>query len=129
MVCTRAFSAGNDYSHVRCVIFAETPACYSDFQQASGRAGRDRRHAVIVVLPNMQDKYKFFESSPTGPQGVQALINMVYVKNPSTCQCIRRHNTAFMDGGKGRSCKDVPNGFSCSRCSPVTLDNVFSFNI
>ena len=129
MVCTSAFSAGNDYSHVRCVIFAGTPACYSDFQQASGRAGRDRRHAVIVVLPNMQDKYKFFESSPTGPQGVQALINMVYVKNPSTCQCIRRHTTAFMDGGKGRSCKDVPNGFSCSRCSPVTLDNVFSFNI
>lgn len=123
MVVTSAFSAGNDYGHVRCVIFAGTPICYSDFQQSAGRAGRDRREALVVIIPDPVDKYKVRESSPNGPLGQQALIDMVYLKNPSIDQCVQRHNTAYMDGTEGLRCKDIAGCFPCSRCEKINLDD------
>ncbi|KAI6006168.1 P-loop containing nucleoside triphosphate hydrolase protein, partial [Pisolithus orientalis] len=41
LIATTAFSAGNDYAHVRMVIHMDRPFDMVDYIQGQGRAGRD----------------------------------------------------------------------------------------
>ncbi|KAG6819292.1 hypothetical protein H0H93_013338 [Arthromyces matolae] len=52
MVCTNAFSAGNDYPHVRLVVHAGHPRDMVSYLQETGRAGRDNSPSQCVLFPH-----------------------------------------------------------------------------
>ena len=51
MVCTAAYSAGNDYPEVRVVFHAGAPASIVEYSQETGRGGRDGRQSICIVAP------------------------------------------------------------------------------
>ena len=50
VICTNAFGMGLDIPDVRLVINYQHPACVEDYLQEFGRAGRDQRPALAVLL-------------------------------------------------------------------------------
>ena len=120
MVCTSAFAAGSDWPHVRVVIIAGTPNRIVDTEQEFGRGGRDKRHAIAVIIP-----YKHWPA-PKDPNavytGVKEMQELVYGSSspPShgTPTCVRYLLTSFNDG-VGLRCSDIPHQQLCSRCQPV----------
>ncbi|KAG2126627.1 P-loop containing nucleoside triphosphate hydrolase protein, partial [Suillus bovinus] len=52
MICTSAFSTGNDYPSVRLVIHLKTPLEMSEIIQGQGRSGRDGLPARCYMLPS-----------------------------------------------------------------------------
>jgi superfamily II DNA helicase RecQ len=53
MICTSAFSTGNDYPNVRLVIHLKTPFEMTEIIQAQGRGGRDGKPSRCYILPSM----------------------------------------------------------------------------
>ncbi|KAG2060949.1 P-loop containing nucleoside triphosphate hydrolase protein [Suillus hirtellus] len=51
MICTSAFSTGNDYLHVRVVIYLKTPLEMTEIIQAQGRGGKDGWPVRCYILP------------------------------------------------------------------------------
>ncbi len=52
IICTNAFGMGLDVSDVRLVVHWQHPASVEDYLQEFGRAGRDGRPALAVLLTN-----------------------------------------------------------------------------
>lgn len=116
MICTSAFAAGCDNPHVRVVIMAGTPAQVVDTEQEMDRAGRDKLHALAIIIPWR------YHTIPRGPQGkytgVQEMHTIVYTVRKGREGCIRYGLTHFNDG-VGTACTDLPGAELCSKCQPV----------
>jgi superfamily II DNA helicase RecQ len=115
MVCTSAFGAGNDYSHVRIVIHAGTPQQMIGTIQEMGRGGRDHQLTYCYVLPRNVKK------PPTIPSGTidhKGTLEMHWWLHPKTRTCLRFGLTKFCDI-VGTSCSDDPTYQKCSACLPV----------
>ncbi|THH12555.1 hypothetical protein EUX98_g9802, partial [Antrodiella citrinella] len=99
MVCTSAFAAGNDYPHVRLVIHALSPWEMIDYVQSSARAGRDHRHAIAWMLPDIN---KPRPVSAPDHKGVQAMSDLTEISITPKPPCIRSFITYFCDGQEMR---------------------------
>ncbi|KAG5337017.1 hypothetical protein C0989_011180 [Termitomyces sp. Mn162] len=106
MVCTSAFSAGNDYPHVRLVVHAGTPFEMVGYTQEVGRAGRDGRPAQCILVPRLRANET--NDSPEDHKGAFAISAMIFTSNV----CLRYLITVFNDG-YGVFCNDSQQ---CSRC-------------
>lgn len=111
MVCTSAFGAGNDYSHVRLVMHVGNPQEMIGFTQEISRAGRDKKLATCYVLPTGRPNKP--SQSPEKPDhsGKGQIWQLLH----NSDDCIRFAITNFNDG-KGVFCKDSLKGTLCSRC-------------
>lgn len=122
MVCTSAFAAGNDYSHVRVIIFAGTPLDFSDYIQSVGRAGRDHKHGIGWILPNLAtDVRQTLDQSLH--KGFKLLQAMIYPETSTTALCIRYQMSHWTDG-QGIKCASDINMVKCSRCNHVLMDSI-----
>ncbi|KAG6915808.1 hypothetical protein DXG01_009772 [Tephrocybe rancida] len=109
MVCTNAFSAGNDYSHVRLVIHAGSPFEMIGLVQEMSRAGRDYAHAKCYILCQKGRQQPELKNNDPDHCGRMAIWEMLY----SHTECLRFSITLFHDG-LGIMCGDA---FKCSRCA------------
>jgi superfamily II DNA or RNA helicase len=71
MVATKAFGMGIDKPDIRLTVHLNLPASIESFVQEAGRAGRDRKGALSVVLFNDEN---FFEDPEGNPCSVDANI-------------------------------------------------------
>ena len=111
MVCTGAFSAGNDYSHVRLIIHAGTPYELISCVQEMSRAGRDGQKAKCFILAKEKFQFPVIPSHDPDYRGKKAMWDLLY----SSQLCIRFLVTQYNDG-KGVLCRDSALKLKCSRC-------------
>jgi superfamily II DNA helicase RecQ len=115
MVCSSAFGAGNDYSHVRLIVHGGSPREMIGYTQEKSRAGRDGQPALAIIIPRKNVSGPPAETPPGAidHKGVAAMYNMLYKTSPTTC--LRYLITAFCDG-IGTSCQSHPSYQLCSGC-------------
>jgi superfamily II DNA helicase RecQ len=112
MVCTNAFGAGNDYSHVPLVIHAGTPRHMMGYVQESSRAGRDKQPSRCIILPRSSKLPA--QQEEVDHKGEEDMHNMLFGNNGTNC--VNYAITLFNDG-HGVRCSSKLDLKTCSRCA------------
>ena len=113
MVCTSAFGAGNDYSHVRLVIHAGSPWEMIGYTQESARAGRDGFPAHAFILPRKRGAAPSISPDEIDHKGVLAMHKLLHNSHPTTC--VRFAITSFSDP-MGILCISERRAQMCNGC-------------
>ena len=115
LVATTALAAGNDYPHVRIAAHLGNPFDMVTFVQQSGRAGRDGKTAVSLLIP----KGKAMPKIDHGSQDLSGKLVMHKYVNPVEEEivlpdgCLRQMMSRFLDG-QSYTCGDF--GDDCEEC-------------
>ncbi|KAI1784795.1 P-loop containing nucleoside triphosphate hydrolase protein [Ganoderma leucocontextum] len=123
MVATDAFGPGNDYAHVRHVIFVGSPKGVVDLIQMAGRAGRDGQRSLIMPLLLESRRVPNTPSSDrhSGREVLHTLFTQYFkhVNNRphdlATIRCWRAVFSTFLDG-VGQSCSSNTYDWYCPGC-------------
>jgi len=110
MICTSAFSAGNDYPSVHLVIHAGSPLEMIGFIQEVSRGGRDKKPTKCIIIP-CNRKVPNTDADPLDHKGWVAVWNMLFDSE----ECLRYCMTLYNDG-RGIRCSDDEENQICSRC-------------
>jgi len=115
VVATSLLSVGFDVPSVRYVIHRECPRSIVDYEQESGRAGRDGQPAYADIFadvdrcrshPPLEDLF-----------GVQAMRNTV--RDPNMC---RRVRAGHILNGAGSNCPAIEGALFCDVCQSQRND-------
>ena len=107
LVATKAFSTGIDYPNVTLVIHWDGITSISDFEQCSGRAGRNGQPACSIVIASSKQR----KISTGMIQDERLAIN--YIQSASK-ECLRSERANFFDG-KPIVCREA-KATLCSSC-------------
>lgn len=112
LTATCAFGMGIDKSDIRTVIHADPPPSAEAYLQESGRAGRDGKPSLAVLLVHPQDR-KNLCSEPDPVRRRRKASVLDYAENPVRC---RREALLSLLGSRAGSCSgcDVCEGRACS---------------
>jgi len=113
MICTNAFSTGNDYEHVRLIVHMKMALEMSELIQAQGRAGRDGRTAKCIIVPATTGSEPKISKEEVDHKGLWAAYEHAYKYGDG--QCLRYGMTLYVDG-QGVECKEDNVNVPCSAC-------------
>lgn len=117
MACTSAFAAGNDYPSVRVCIYAGKGYDMMETIQAFGRIGRDHRHAIAILVPNLPRPTRPVNRGPADVhKGPGDLWDLAYKRFSGDGNCARFQLTRWVDG-QGTCCAADDRFAKCSRCA------------
>ncbi|KAG1762154.1 P-loop containing nucleoside triphosphate hydrolase protein [Suillus occidentalis] len=114
MICTSAFSTGNDYPHVRLVVHLKTPIEMSELVQAQGRGGRDGLPARCYVLPSSSPHKISVSRSAIDHKGLWYAHDHFYAHGLK--RCLRYGSTLYVDG-RGIECREDEKNQPCCVCN------------
>lgn len=120
MICTSAFSTGNDYAHVRLTIHYKMALSMSELIQAQGRSGRDGRTARCFIIPTLTPRVPTIDRETMDHKGQWYAYEYVYAHGEN--HCLRYGTTRYIDG-TGLECKEDPTNKYCSVCRAKTTFN------
>jgi superfamily II DNA helicase RecQ len=109
VVATSLLSVGFDIPTVRFVVHQGCPRSVTDYEQESGRAGRDGNLAFAIVVVNKMQKYAL--PNVDDAWGTQAIRNTMH--DESNC---RRLRTTFVLDGEAKNCPVIERAVFCDNC-------------
>lgn len=113
MICTSAFSTGNDYASVRLVIHMKMPMEMTELIQAQGRGGRDGQPARCYILATATPAKTAIGRDEVDHKGMWYAKDYIYVHGLD--RCLRYGATLYIDGA-GTKCEDDPRNERCCVC-------------
>jgi len=120
IVATVAFGMGIDKSNVRYVIHAALPASLENYQQESGRAGRDGLPAECVLLYSGADVTLWQQRINEQPESVQAHTRRLLTQLLGYCESpVCRHRSLVRYFGQDL---EADCGSQCDRCTTEQTD-------
>lgn len=153
IICTNAFGMGLDVPDVRLVIHWQHPASVEDYLQEFGRAGRDGKQSLAVLLTSNNDEsllnfmaHKTVENLDLDAASKDSIIKNklskihdIYLLATDKRRCFRKEISRYFVGDKPNSSKSLAlrivewlfsvkrnkTKFNkcCDRCDKVTIDN------
>ena len=109
LVATSAFAEGVDYPHVRAVIVMEAPRGLCEYDQMTGRVGRDGLPAKAkLIYSQLRPVQDSSESDHLGRIPMHRLLTL-------TNQCERVERGLFFDN-QAHTCQSLPGASHCARC-------------
>ena len=121
MICTSAFSTGNDYANVRLVVHMKMPLEMTELIQAQGRGGRDGQPAKCYMLPALTHGKISIGRDELDHKGLWYARD--YISDQGEKRCLRHRSTLYVDG-VGACCKDDASNERCSLCKEDSQEAV-----
>ena len=114
IICTNAFGMGLDVSNVRLVIHYQHPASVEDYLQEFGRAGRDGKPSLAVLLAGQNDRglldFMATKSVEQAQRSAEEKARLLKIKHASIGHmgemarprehCLRRSIKSYFEGRK-----------------------------
>ncbi|KAI6140236.1 hypothetical protein BKA82DRAFT_4363753 [Pisolithus tinctorius] len=113
LIATTAFSAGNNYPHVRTVIHMDRPFDMVDYIQGQGRAGRDGQAANCYTIIPPTSTLPNIQTMGLEGEARWAIYELLYCYGPR--RCLRFGMTLFNDS-KGVGCWMEDGKEKCTVC-------------
>jgi ATP-dependent DNA helicase RecQ len=116
IICTNAFGMGLDVPNVRLVVHYQHPASVEDYLQEFGRAGRDNKPSLAILLAGKDDRglpnfmaRKTVEAAKRSPADVAQLltvklasIDKIHLMARPRSRCLRQSLLGYFEGTTGR---------------------------